>query len=137
LPGPNFDVPRDLFRGTMSEKRVQVVHWLCNSISRHCVNTRDRRPRQIERVGPWYCTVANISISATAGHSHYTIMSTTRRRLVNRIEDVTLGAFGNLQPSDTLNHLIRYLSTWNGSECVLFLFFFFFNLISSQLNGNV
>jgi hypothetical protein len=48
LPGPNFDVPRDLFRGTMSEKRVQVVHWLCNSISRHCVNTRDRRPRQIE-----------------------------------------------------------------------------------------
>jgi hypothetical protein len=62
-------------------------------------------------------------------------MSTARRRLVNRIEDVTLGAFGNLQPSDTLNHLIRYLSTWNGSECVYF--FFFSILISSKLNGNV
>jgi hypothetical protein len=56
-------------------------------------------------------------------------MSTARRRLVNRIEDVTLGAFGNLlQPSDTLNHLIRYLSTWNGSECVYFLLFFQFDI---------
>jgi hypothetical protein len=55
--------------------------------------------------------------------AHYTIMSTARRRLVNRIEDVTLGAFGNLHPSDTLNHLIRYLSTWNGSEYVYFSLF--------------
>jgi hypothetical protein len=63
-------------------------------------------------------------------------MSTARRRLVSRIEDVTLGAFGNLQPSDTLNHLIRYLSTWNGSECVYF-FSPSFNSISTGLNGNV
>ncbi|KAF8492622.1 hypothetical protein F5888DRAFT_1806745 [Russula emetica] len=48
-------------------------------------------------------------------------MSTARRRLVNRIEDATLGAFGNLQPSDTLNHLIRYLSTWNGSDKLFML----------------
>jgi hypothetical protein len=45
-------------------------------------------------------------------------MSNPRKRLVSRIEDVTLGAFGNLQPSETLNHLIRYLSTWSGSEYV-------------------
>ncbi|KAH8987063.1 hypothetical protein EDB86DRAFT_3082430 [Lactarius hatsudake] len=32
------------------------------------------------------------------------------------IEDTTLGAFGNLRPSETLNHLIRYLSTWSGSD---------------------
>ena len=57
------------------------------------------------------------------GLTHYTIMSAARMRLVNRIEDVTLGAFGNLQPSETLNHLIRFLSTWNGSECVHFSFF--------------
>jgi hypothetical protein len=50
-------------------------------------------------------------------------MSIARKRLVNRIEDITLGAFGNLQPSETLNHLVRYLSTWSGSECVSFSFF--------------
>ncbi|KAI0303564.1 hypothetical protein B0F90DRAFT_1585282, partial [Multifurca ochricompacta] len=35
---------------------------------------------------------------------------------VSRIEDITLGAFGCLQPSETLDHLIRYLSTWSGSD---------------------
>jgi hypothetical protein len=45
-------------------------------------------------------------------------MSNARKHLLTRIEDVTLGAFGNLRPSETLNHLIRYLSTWSGSECV-------------------
>ncbi|KAI9450922.1 hypothetical protein BJY52DRAFT_136071 [Lactarius psammicola] len=30
---------------------------------------------------------------------------------------MTLGAFGNLRPSETLNHLIRYLSTWSGTNC--------------------
>jgi len=48
-------------------------------------------------------------------------MSIARKRLFNRIEDVTLGAFGNLQPSDTLNHLIRFLSTWNGSDKLFML----------------
>ncbi|KAH8983394.1 hypothetical protein EDB86DRAFT_2967132 [Lactarius hatsudake] len=42
------------------------------------------------------------------------IMPTTYKPLTaDRIEDVTLGAFGNLRPSETLNHLIRYLSTWS------------------------
>jgi hypothetical protein len=39
----------------------------------------------------------------------------------DRVEDMTLGAFGNLPPSKTLNHLIRYLSTWSGSEYDLLL----------------
>ena len=51
-------------------------------------------------------------------------MSNSRKHPVSRIEDVILGAFGNLHPSETLNHLVRYLSTWNGSECVLSSFFF-------------
>ena len=51
-------------------------------------------------------------------------MSSACKRPVSRIEDVILGAFGNLQPSETLNHLVRYLSTWNGSECVLSSFLF-------------
>lgn len=54
LPGPNFDVPRDLFRGTRKMKTRQVVHSLCNIISRHGVNTRGRTdvPGN-STVGPW------------------------------------------------------------------------------------
>ena len=33
-----------------------------------------------------------------------------------RLNDVILGCFGRLQPSDTLDHLVRYLGTWSGSE---------------------
>lgn len=43
-------------------------------------------------------------------------MPKARKQLVNRIENLTLGAFGGLQPSETLNHLVRYLSTWSGSD---------------------
>jgi len=57
-------------------------------------------------------------------------MPNARKQLVNRIENLTLGAFGNLQPSETLNHLVRYLSTWSGSEYVSFPFFL------SVMNGN-
>ncbi|KAH9167832.1 hypothetical protein EDB89DRAFT_2206507 [Lactarius sanguifluus] len=39
----------------------------------------------------------------------------------DRIEDMTLGAFDNLRLSETLNHLIQYLSTWSGSEYDVFL----------------
>ena len=33
-----------------------------------------------------------------------------------RLNDAILGCFGRLQPSDTLDHLVRYLGTWSGSE---------------------
>ncbi|KAI0696305.1 hypothetical protein C8T65DRAFT_743636 [Cerioporus squamosus] len=33
-----------------------------------------------------------------------------------RIEDLTLGSFAFLQPSQTLDHLVRFLSTWSGSD---------------------
>jgi hypothetical protein len=115
LPGPNFDVPRDLF---MEERWVKkrakwFIRYVIKSHGNRVFGTDTSAVGQ--RVGP--CS------SPIFEAAHYTIMSTARRRLVNRIEDVTLGAFGNLQPSDTLNHLIRYLSTWNGSECVYFSFF--------------
>ncbi|KAH9167835.1 hypothetical protein EDB89DRAFT_1995071 [Lactarius sanguifluus] len=49
-------------------------------------------------------------------------MTTTYKPLTaERIEDMTLGAFGNLRPSETLNHLIRYLSTWSGSDKLFML----------------
>ncbi|KAA1476238.1 hypothetical protein DENSPDRAFT_843142 [Dentipellis sp. KUC8613] len=33
-----------------------------------------------------------------------------------RVNDLTLGAFSRVPPSETLDHLIRYLSTWSGSD---------------------
>ncbi|TFK59835.1 hypothetical protein BDN72DRAFT_780200 [Pluteus cervinus] len=33
-----------------------------------------------------------------------------------RLNDLVLGAFSNVAPSDTLNHLARFLGTWNGSD---------------------
>ena len=50
-----------------------------------------------------------------------TMTNTYKPLTIDRIEDLTLGAFGNLRPSETLNHLIRYLSTWSGSEYDIFL----------------
>ncbi|KAI9450926.1 hypothetical protein BJY52DRAFT_136248 [Lactarius psammicola] len=37
------------------------------------------------------------------------------------IDNMTLGAFGNPRRSETLNHLIRYLSTWSGSDKLFML----------------
>ena len=37
-----------------------------------------------------------------------------------RLNDATLGAFAHVQPSETLDHLVRYLGTWSGSELRLF-----------------
>ncbi|KAH9902644.1 hypothetical protein C8Q73DRAFT_13399 [Cubamyces lactineus] len=33
-----------------------------------------------------------------------------------RLEDLTLGSFALVQPSETLDHLVRFLSTWSGSD---------------------
>ncbi|KAI8980027.1 hypothetical protein BD414DRAFT_420869 [Trametes punicea] len=33
-----------------------------------------------------------------------------------RLEDLTLGSFALVPPSETLDHLVRFLSTWSGSE---------------------
>ncbi len=35
---------------------------------------------------------------------------------LSRLEDATLGAFALVPSSQTLDHLVRYLSTWSGSE---------------------
>ncbi|KAG1744049.1 uncharacterized protein EDB91DRAFT_1246930 [Suillus paluster] len=33
-----------------------------------------------------------------------------------QLNDITLGSFSNVPASETLNHLVRYLSTWSGSD---------------------
>jgi hypothetical protein len=35
---------------------------------------------------------------------------------VRLLNDNVLGVFSRLKPSPTLDHLLRYLSTWSGSE---------------------
>ncbi|KAH9949994.1 hypothetical protein B0H21DRAFT_46745 [Amylocystis lapponica] len=40
---------------------------------------------------------------------------------LSRLEDLTLGSFAFVPSSETVNHLVRYLSTWSGSEFSLFM----------------
>ena len=35
-----------------------------------------------------------------------------------RLNDAVLGSFASVPSSSTLDHLVRYLSTWSGSEYV-------------------
>lgn len=35
---------------------------------------------------------------------------------LSRIEDLTLGSFAFVPTSETIDHLVRYLSTWSGSD---------------------
>ena len=32
------------------------------------------------------------------------------------LNDTILGCFAHVKPSETLDHLVRYLGTWSGSE---------------------
>ncbi|KAG1798186.1 uncharacterized protein HD556DRAFT_1353704 [Suillus plorans] len=41
---------------------------------------------------------------------------TSKLHTLARLNDTTLGSFSNVPSSETLNHLVRYLSTWSGSD---------------------
>lgn len=46
-----------------------------------------------------------------------TTMSRPSKSLTaSRLNDLVLGSFGLVPSSETLDHLVRYLSTWSGSE---------------------
>ena len=52
-------------------------------------------------------------------HASPIIMSSSNKKLTaSRIDDLVLGAFALAPTSETLDHAIRYLSTWSGSEYV-------------------
>lgn len=55
-----------------------------------------------------------------------------RSDVLARISDATLGAFTSLPPSEALNHLIRFLSTWSGTELRVAHFFSCFPLTSAR-----
>ncbi|KAG2067470.1 hypothetical protein BDR04DRAFT_1104991 [Suillus decipiens] len=40
----------------------------------------------------------------------------SKQHALARLNDITLGSFSNVPSSETLNHLVRYLSTWSGSD---------------------
>jgi hypothetical protein len=40
---------------------------------------------------------------------------------VARLNDALLGCFVHVNPSATVDHLVRYLGTWSGSELSIFL----------------
>ena len=59
----------------------------------------------------WYYVVTRFRLCTT------TMSAVSSKPLtLARIEDLTLGSFAFLQPSETLDHLVRFLSTWSGSE---------------------
>ncbi|KAF9466618.1 peroxisomal biogenesis factor 11 [Collybia nuda] len=43
-------------------------------------------------------------------------MSFSKPLNLSRLNDLILGSFSSVQPSNTLDHLIRYLGTWSGSD---------------------
>lgn len=73
------------------------------------------------------------SLASVTGTSHfissqfdsfgcsYLAMSRQLKPLTfSRLEDLTLGSFALVPTSETINHLVRYLSTWSGTEYVSF-----------------
>lgn len=50
--------------------------------------------------------------------SFHTMSRSPKPFTVARLNDLILGSFSHIQPSETVDHLIRYLGTWSGSELV-------------------
>lgn len=63
------------------------------------------------------CSKKTITMSSSSGSSS----SRVRARPPPTFVDSTLGAFSNVAPNPTLDHLIRYLSTWSGTDKALML----------------
>lgn len=51
-------------------------------------------------------------------------MSRSKKNVsLSQLEDTVLGVFARVPSSETLDHLVRYLSTWSGSEFSLDTFY--------------
>ncbi|RDB25918.1 hypothetical protein Hypma_006765 [Hypsizygus marmoreus] len=48
-------------------------------------------------------------------------MSLSKPLTLARLNDLILGTFSHLQPSETLDHLVRFLGTWSGSDKLFML----------------
>ncbi|KAF8239610.1 hypothetical protein L208DRAFT_1385588 [Tricholoma matsutake] len=56
-------------------------------------------------------------------------MSLSKPFTISRASDLILGSFAFIQPSETLDHLVRYLGTWSGSDKLFMLIHYAMKLL--------
>ncbi|KAF8071782.1 hypothetical protein FPV67DRAFT_897022 [Lyophyllum atratum] len=61
-------------------------------------------------------------------------MSLSKPLTLARLNDAVLGSFALLQPSETLDHLVRYLATWSGSDKLFMIIQYSVKLLVPLLN---
>ncbi|GLB40261.1 putative peroxisomal biogenesis factor 11 (PEX11) [Lyophyllum shimeji] len=61
-------------------------------------------------------------------------MSLSKPLTLSRLNDSILGSFGLLQPSETIEHLVRYLGTWSGSDKLFMIIQYSIKLLVPLLN---
>ncbi|KAK0446254.1 hypothetical protein EV421DRAFT_1793358 [Armillaria borealis] len=61
-------------------------------------------------------------------------MSLSKPLTLSRINDLILGSFSALPPSATLDHLVRYLGTWSGSDKLFMVLQYTLQLLVPLLN---
>lgn len=99
-PSPNFCVHR-LFK----EKKRQLINlYICW----HNIPTLDQ---QNHEVVTWIIGSRSFWQSIA-----WYKMSFSKPSTLARLNDDILGCFGYIQPSETLDHLVRFLGTWSGGE---------------------
>ncbi|KAH6913438.1 hypothetical protein BKA70DRAFT_1384235 [Coprinopsis sp. MPI-PUGE-AT-0042] len=54
-----------------------------------------------------------------------------------RLSDIVLGCFSNVKPSPTVDHLVRYLGTWSGSDKLFMLVQYTLKLVVSFMRFRV
>ncbi|KAG5649962.1 hypothetical protein H0H81_001309 [Sphagnurus paluster] len=61
-------------------------------------------------------------------------MSLSKPLSISRLNDLVLGSFSLVQPSETLDHLVRYLGTWSGSDKLFMIIQYTIKLLVPLLN---
>ena len=61
----------------------------------------------------------NLIICGSAPSQYSTTMSYSKDFVLDLLNDLVLGAFARAPASGKLDHAVRYLSTWNGTEYAL------------------
>lgn len=61
-------------------------------------------------------------------------MSLSKPLTLTRLNDSIFGSFGLLQPSETIDHLVRYLGTWSGSDKLFMIIQYSIKLLVPFLN---
>lgn len=124
-PSPNFCVLMDLFKET---QMLWSGFYTCISLgnpfpwaSRTALERLQHQvlPSQACSAYIWKSSAAPpFSCNSFLPLQHSKMSGTMKAYPLSRVEDLTLGSFAFVPTSATLDHLVRFLSTWSGSECV-------------------